>query len=393
MVFFLASLHCYLKYVQCRGIARCTWFLLSLAAFTLSLLSKPVAVILPLVLLTCDLCVREDRSGWGKLLLEKVPFALFALAAGWVALMTQAPEAHGGRITLDAAAYLETMLTMLTVLTRYFLLIFWPAELSIVYSISPATGWSPALVAGLVLLAGATVIGRQLMSGAPKMFFWFSLFFIGLLPVSQLVPLVTLMNDRYLYIPMAGMATFISMAAVTMYHKVFNGKAPIAVLFFLLTVTLGTLSHGRVKVWHDTLSLWKDATKKSPASSTAWAGLGNALELAGNDTAALDAYLRALELNPTARAPLGYASLLFQKMGMREESQKLALRLVEYYPNYPDGWLTCGENFFYDGKPDKAESAFSKVLEIEPDNHLATAWLQKLKRAGRYDIKQRKPGF
>lgn len=388
MAFFLAALHCHLSYASNRGASRWAWYLLSLVAFALSLLSKPVAVILPLVLLTYDFCFRGDRHERRKQLLEKVPFILLALAAGWLALMTQAPGAQGGRLALDSASHLQTLLTMPTVLSRYLLLIFRPTELNIVYSIPLATDVTPAVIAGSALLAGYMVIGWLLMRNATRLFFWYSLFFIGLLPVSQIVPLVTLMNDRYLYLPMAGMATFISLATASLCHKIFTGKKTLVIGLLFVSVTLGALSHERVKTWHDTLSLWKDATEKAPASATAWAGLGNALELAGNERTALEAYRRALDLNPADRASLANATLLYQKMGLAAESQRLAFRLVEYHPGSVAGWLTIGENFAKEGKKSDAEAAFRKVLAIDPNNSGAREWLQWLQLAQERSGKQ-----
>ena len=381
MVFFLAAMHCHVSYAKCAGRSRRSWYLLSLGAFSLSLLCKSVAVVLPLVLILYDLCFRTDKGSVPRLLAEKLPFLLLALIASLVAVATQAPAAHGGRIEVDAASHLQIMLTMVTVLKKYLLLVFWPAQLNIVYTIPLEEAATPGFLAGAALLTGIIAAGLLLARKAPRMFFWYCLFFIGLLPVSQIVPLITLMNDRYLYFPMAGLSVFAAAGTAYLLGRTRTGNVPFVALMLLLAATLGFAAHERVQVWRNTLVLWKDSAEKSPESATSWSGLGNAFEMEGRNREALAAYERALALNPEDKGALVFASLLYQNMGMLTESQTLALRLVRRYPRNVDGWLTIGENFAKSAETEKAKAAFLKVLEIEPGNLNAEEWLAWLNRS------------
>ena len=198
MLFFLVAWECYCRYREAAPDRGKTAYLLSLSAFVLALLSKSIAVIFPIVLIMYDFCF--PAAGRRVALLDKIPFFFAAGVIAAVTMYSQMPNVGaGGRIPgLHGGSVLATVFTMLPVFCRYLGMTVWPSALSADYN--PPVHQSPdsvVLGAFLVLLA-AVWGGWRLYRYDRRLGFWVAFFFVALLPVSQIVPLYTLINDRYL---------------------------------------------------------------------------------------------------------------------------------------------------------------------------------------------------
>src|SRR5262249_44903941 len=95
---FVLTLLAYLRYIPASGRPRALWYAAALGAYVLCLLSKAMAMTLPAVLLILDVYPLRRLSGW-RVWVEKLPFALLALAAAVVALIGQRKGALLQRIT------------------------------------------------------------------------------------------------------------------------------------------------------------------------------------------------------------------------------------------------------------------------------------------------------
>lgn len=300
MFFFLISWYCYVFHREKDGISSTIVYYVSLIAFLLAILAKSVAVILPPVLLLFNVCFREkSRKG---LCADLIPYVIIAGLAAILALKSQSPEYDGGRVhTYYGGSILNTAFTMLPVLVRYLGMLFWPANLSAWYDPAIRSGADSAVtLSGLLLLAliGAGVI---LWRRKRDLFFWYALFFIGLVPVSQLVPLTTLMNDRYLYFPMLGAAPFVCamlLPKATAADLLFPGRQLVlAIVFTAVIVLCAFTSYQRSAVWKDSVTLWSDTAMKAPNVHLVHHGLGCALLQAGRLDEAITELTTALQLN------------------------------------------------------------------------------------------------
>jgi hypothetical protein len=211
MLFFLLSLIWYILYREQSGKRQGLFYVSSLIAFILALLTKSVSVILPLVFIALDFCIipKRDRKNLKKLLIDTIPFIAVAFVFVLVTIYSLSMIMGGGRTSYLNGTPFNTLFTMLPVFIRYVKLIFWPADLSAVSAPAIKTGIDIEVALAALLLSLIMALGIFLYHRKRDLLFWLVLFFIGLLPVSQIVPIVTLMNDRYLYFPMLGAAAFI----------------------------------------------------------------------------------------------------------------------------------------------------------------------------------------
>src|SRR5262249_38272914 len=128
-----------------------------------ALLTKPVAVVLPLTIALLDIPLRRVRASWNWIV-EKLPFYAYAFACVVITVMilteiASATAATGqtrirGFAGLDwyGGGPLQTFLTTLTVVPQYLGLLLWPRNLSIVYTPPIRTGVDLAVIASATLL-------------------------------------------------------------------------------------------------------------------------------------------------------------------------------------------------------------------------------------------------
>jgi tetratricopeptide (TPR) repeat protein len=217
----------------------------------------------------------------------------------------------------------------------------------------------------VLLLLG---IGGILLYARDKLlFFWYALFFAGLIPVSQIVPLVTLINDRYLYFPMLGAAAFCVSGAFRLGGMLGNSGQKMAKMFGgLLLVLLLVVTWQRIPVWKNSITLWSDAVTKVPSSKIAWFGLGNALDNNAEPAPAIRAYENALAIDPAYREGLDNISILLLAEGDYRQANLYLARTVAIYPKHFDAIMNLGTSFYLLGDYHAAETYYLRALQLKP---------------------------
>jgi Tfp pilus assembly protein PilF len=367
MVFFLLALLLYRVYAE-GGPRRRHAYAGALAAFILALLAKAVVVVLPLLLVCLDLCFLE-RGAARRRLADKLPFILAAAGVGVLTLVSQDAAIGGGRSEYWGGSLGTTLLTMVPVTVRYLGMVLWPRSLSPAYAqpFKDGVDGSVALSAlVLCVLAAGTV---WLFRRDRRLAFWPLFAGIAFLPVSQVVPLVTLMNDRYLYFPILGAAALAGAgASIARDHLGRQGRRICLAATALLLLPLPYFSQRQAAVWADTTTLWRHAVTVEPACSLAWLGYGHSLMNDGYPREALDALLRAYALYPSDEDTLLNLGLIYKRIGTPLEGRPFLLALVREAPANRGGWEALGENYLATGEYGPAAEALRRALALRPDD-------------------------
>lgn len=265
MAFFLIAFLCYEIY---RRTGKRMPYLLAAGSMAAAVLSKSIAVIFPLTVLLYDLTAPQQRPR-SRLArgLDLLPFVLVAAAAALMAITSQSLDNGGGRRQYHGGSPAATFFTMVPVLVSYLRDCVWPFGLSPSYDIPVRVAPDMVFVADLGVLAFTVWGGVHLFRQKRELLFWYGLFFIALVPVLQIVPLITLKNDRYLYFPLLGFAVLAVKAAggALQYlgsRGVSWGKYPLYGLMLLLPL----LSFRQCLHWKDDLSLWNRAVSVDPGN-------------------------------------------------------------------------------------------------------------------------------
>jgi Flp pilus assembly protein TadD len=339
----------------------------SVAAFVISLLSKSTTLVLPVILVLYDLCFPE--GGRRLRLKDKMPYVL---AAGVFALVTfsiQTSEFQGGiRIPYHGGSPLATFYTMLPVFCRYLGNVVWPAGLSALYSPPVHSSIDGAVAAAAFLIAVVIWAGIRLFRIDRRLGFWVMFFWIGLLPYSQIVPIMWLMNDRYLNLSMIGVAALAGSGAVFLRERL-GAQRPVLLyaLLALPVVALSVVSFQRAAVWRDGLTLWSDTVLKTPASSRAWEHLGEVYKFTGKTDSAREAYERGLTLDPSNTEILYGLGDLYTELGELDKGYALLKDLLRIKPGYVMGWASLGNNYLKRGNYVEAEKAYKLARALQPD--------------------------
>lgn len=354
-------------------------YLLIVATFALALLSKPMAVSLPLVLLLLDywpLARRDDlpiERRWKLLTLEKLPLFLMSAASGAVTIVAQRA---GGAIADPTVLTLPMRIqNALISYAAYIGKIFWPSNLSNYYPhpIKPWP-WPDVLAAAFVLLAitAATIFfrhSRYLVTG------WY-LFLITLVPVIGLVQVGRqAMADRYVYFPCIGIFIIVAWGLGDLFSSVAIPPTVPAVAALAVIAALAVATTQYLPYWHDGVKLFsRAAVLAGPPDFTIEEALGDALATAGRPTEAYPHYANACTIAP--RFPLCHyniSEILFNHHQLRDALEQV--QLAGSLTDNRDLALSCLINSAQIqlalGDYQNAQIQASAALQIDPSNTTA----------------------
>jgi tetratricopeptide (TPR) repeat protein len=283
--FGLAALLCWLQAGQrARPMA---WRALALVLFAAAILSKEVAVVLPLALLL--LRGREPTPGWQLPLLALFVTAtvllLFALF-GYQRLLSM-PLPRG--LFANLASEAHALYYLLGQLLR-------PHALNIDPDLPELTAWSVPLVLELSGIAGAILLAWQQRRHRCWLSFGIGWLVLMLLPTHTLIPRLDLASERHLYLSAMGLYWLAGVALVWLPTRLPTSAG--TMLIVLLACTGAVFTAHRNQDYRDEVSLWQATVRLSPDKARAWNNLGYAQALAGQTPAARKAFQRTLELNP-----------------------------------------------------------------------------------------------
>jgi len=318
--FFLLALCLYVRAGNGHG-AR---YWASVGLFFIATLCKETALVLPAALVAYDAVLQPwNRSR----ALRWLPF--LAVAAGYVALRWHAlgglaPERRHAELT-----GLQLLVNVFPLLAAYLWKLVFPFGLNAFHVLHPVESlleWKGLMSASVVAtVGGAAYLARTRHRGA---FMCLVLLLLPLLPVLYIPALgENTFAERYLYLPSAGFAVLVALAAAKL-SAIHAGWTAAAI-----AVLVGLYSGGTVQrnaIWKDDYTLYRDTIEKSPDAVMIRYSLANALLDRGRVDEAIAHYQAALAgLPEDARARSNYGMALFKKGQLDEaiEQYQIALRL------------------------------------------------------------------
>lgn len=272
------------SYIEAKRIGRRLAYALTLLCFALSLLSKPMAVTFPVVLLLLDYYTgRLDV----RAAMFKLPF--FALSAASSALTIMAQKnviVAVQELSLDARIVIASR-----AIWFYLGKLIMPLNLSPLYPLSEGYSFNdPLSIAALVGVAGLVVMCMVRFRKNTGVVALVAYYLITLIPVLGLVQVGSqAAADRYMYLPMLGPAGILA-AAIALY---LSPRRAIA-LTVALSIPLAALSLMQIKHWHDSKSLWSRAVSLAPRNAIVNLGYATYLLEANKNQEAMGYLDRAL---------------------------------------------------------------------------------------------------
>jgi Flp pilus assembly protein TadD len=364
------------------GGARRRWYWRSVALFALALLSKSMAVSLPIVLLILDVYPLRRLSWWPglwhdaaarRVLAEKVPFLLLSLAASTTAFFALTRSASAGSLAL--LGWLDRLAVSVYAIAFYLWKTAVPVNLSPLYELPvrlDPTTWPFVLSAAVVLaLTASAIFCRRRWPALTAV--WLA-YVVILLPVLGIVQNgVQIAADRYTYLSclgwalLAGSGFAVSWNVLTRSHAARTRSFALAGLAGSVVIALAATTWNQAHVWHDSDTLWAHALSTSP-SSVAHASLGALRHLQGQLPEAIEHYRAALRINPrSAEAHMDLGSALATQGQVPEGIEHLreALRVR---PNFAHAHVNLGRVLAYQGQLQEAVEHYRAALRVVPDS-------------------------
>ena len=356
--FFLGALINYLYYLRNKS-GSC--YYLAVLLYILSLLSKAMAISLPLVLFLVDYI---SYRKYDKIMVwDKIIFLVLSFCFGMIAvfgLNTIGVTRIGG----PTNPWQELLIAGYAV-NFYLCKIFAPIKLACVY---PYTGVKTSFVYSLLaasLLAALAVFSRKYTR---KIFFGSAFFLSTVFPVLQFVPVTSvIVADRYAYIPLVGTFYIIGEAVSWLYGK--KTKFPVFRLALLTVATvvliaLPLLTRDRCKAWKNSLTLWKDTIEKMPEAEVAYYSLGCEYQRMGKNNEAKDLYWQAIKINPRYLAAYNNLAVIYVDAGQTDKAIYLWDKVVRMDPSSALGHAILAKLYFGQKQFDFAIRHCDKVLEL-----------------------------
>jgi tetratricopeptide (TPR) repeat protein len=301
--FWYVSIWAYISYIRRPRAGK---YAVLVIAFIFGLLSKPMIITLPCVLLLLDIwplkrvSFRKNNStvldSMQLLLKEKAPLFFLSIAGGLAAIYAQ--KAGGGLGSIAEYPMTVRLSNALISYKGYILKTLWPHDLAVYYPYLLDHSYLSILTA-LLLLIGFTCLTIFQIRTRPYLFVGWLWFLGTMIPVIGIFKIGDFsMADRYTYIPVTGLFIIIiwSGAEWLVLRRGWRyAAAGITALVFMLLVIL--TSH-QITFWRTSEDLYRRALEVTEKNYMAHYGLGHTLASTGRFPEAVEQFKKAAQLRP-----------------------------------------------------------------------------------------------
>jgi tetratricopeptide (TPR) repeat protein len=352
------------------------FYFLALALFALGLMSKPMVVTLPFVLLLLDYWplgrFQPALGGAGQapsrqLIAEKLPLFLLSVASSIVTFWAQ--KSTGAVVTFETIPLSDRLANAAIAYGMYAIKAFWPSDLALPYPFILDLPAMKVVVAGICLL-GTTVLCFMGARRAPYLLVGW-LWFVGtLVPVIGLVQVGgQAMADRYTYIPLIGLFIMVAWGAVDLSARWWHQELGLAVLAGVILTGCFICTRFQIAHWRNSFALFSHTIEVTKRNALAEEKLGFTLALSRKLPEAMRHFDAALQLSPDYQPALlnrAHTILLLGRIdeaiaGYREAiSNRPASNERAYYQ------LACA--LILQKKWNEAKTNFLTALRCNPDS-------------------------
>jgi Flp pilus assembly protein TadD len=368
-----------------------------LAFAALALLSKPMAVTIPFVIVLLEMCPLSSalpgalgvapRASLGRAAARWWP--LFAMAAASSAVTFVVQRASGGVVSFEHVPFVHRLSNALLSVWRYVGQTAWPASLAPFYPFPRAP--SPALAAlaaaGIALATGAALARRARCPQIAAGWFWYA----GMLfPVIGIVQVGGQAHaDRYTYLPSIGLlvAAVWGVGERAAGRRATRGSLAAGAAAAIALLAFATAR--QVDRWRDTRTLFTHALAVTRDNNVAHLCLGDMLLHEGKTAEALPHLLEAVRLAPQIPGPYNLLGAALGDQGQNEAAAEVFRQALQLVQN-ADLHHNLGFALARLSSLDEAIREFENALALDPDHLPSLAHLgESLRAAGRLDESER----
>ncbi|MFH0866265.1 MAG: tetratricopeptide repeat protein [Bacteroidota bacterium] len=365
--FMLGGLIHYMKYL--KNELRLKYIILTLIFLIFALLSKPSAVVFPLLLLVIDYYLGRKINK--KVLIEKVPYFAFAISFGIIAIM--AAGSVEGINTLKDYTFFDRIFFVAHAIMFYIYKLIIPVALSAkhFYPLKQG-GFLPAeyyvSFAALVLII-ITIIkygkkNREIISGC----------FFYLACISIVLPVVpvgdTVVAERYSYLSYTGLLLIIgflfdkyknTIVLKIKTNRIFGFLMAAFIIFFSM------VTYSRIEVWKNSDSLWTDVIKKDAYAVLAYIARGDAKAAEADYEAASKDYTMAIGVDSVSFVAYNNRGYVHIKTQQYDKAETDLNRAIQLQPAFTKAYYNRSCLYIEMKEYEKAIDDCNKTLLLSPE--------------------------
>jgi len=375
-LFWFLTLLLYAEYMAKRKPLQ---YILTLSSFVLGLLSKPMLVTLPIVMLLMDFwpfgCYQykeqdqESHQLFGRataLVLEKIPFFVCSFFSAAVTIYAQN---KGGAIkTLDAVPIGLRIENTLISYVKYIARAFWPQDMAVLYPM-PLTYQLWQVIGSILVLFFVTVAVIRFGRRCPYLPMGWSWFLVTLVPVIGIITVGSQsMADRYSYIPFIGLFIMAAWGGGADLMKGLHQRKSILALFGGgVIIASAALTWQQLDYWRDNISLYNHTLEVTTGNFLIYDNLGSALDRKGYLDAAIQAHREAIRINPNYAAAYTNLGVIFERQGSLDAAIQAHREALRINPNFAEAHYNLGACLERKGSLEAAIQEYRENLRITPD--------------------------
>jgi tetratricopeptide (TPR) repeat protein len=379
-VFFMLALLTYLHYTRAPSTGR---YLTLALVVALGLMSKPMLVTVPFVLLLLDYWplgrIESGNRHTGRrllpLILEKIPLILLSAVSSIVTYLAQ----RGAIGWTEQLPMWERINNALVSYVVYIQQMFWPVNLAVFYPHpeNRLAGWQTMLA--VIVLVGITLAAFFLRKKAPYLVTGWCWYLGMLVPVIGLVQVGWQGHaDRYTYLPQIGLYIAITWAIADLTRLWRLQRLAVSITGVLIVAALAWRAALQTSYWRDSETLFTHALAVTPDNDVALNNLGIIFMDKGQLDDAISKLQAAVDLRPeNGPAHNNLAKALLQK-GRMNEAMVHYRKFLEIEPNNVEARNILGTALIQQGRVREAVEQWQEALTIQPDNGNAAsnlAWV------------------
>jgi tetratricopeptide (TPR) repeat protein len=373
--FFFFAFYLYLKGREESGRKKITYFVFVLFTILLATLSKPSAVVFPAVILIFEIAARQ--KGWVDFV--KKHWLFFALSVFvsvlFTSILIKVMFEAGGVKPYRGGTFFNNLLVSFYAFLYNIKLLAFTVNYSAAYTINVP---NPILGLRTLLFVGVTLVLTGLSFWSLKrtkiIFFAFWFFVVTMLPYLNLIPISTLLADRYVFIASFSYVLLLGVLFDRLYSyrraRFSEGffKLLSIVLFLFLFTGYSFMTIHQNRIWENSYTLWSDAVEKYPGSNTANALMGVVYMEIAMDQEAVKYLEKAVEILPYDYQSRNNLGIVYGRLDEPEKALKEFGTAIQLRPD--DDTIKINLSVFYQRQKEykKAEEVLKYLQSRNPKN-------------------------
>lgn len=354
--FFLGSFYFYLKSKQKFPKYSLAYFL-SLILAEIAIFYYEITIVLPLIIVFYDYCFEGNlfRISPSKVIIKRYsPFFAGSIFYIFVRFFLLQIGSRGEY--LNGSLYI-TMLTMTKAFVIYLTVLIFPLNLTINHTIMPGVQvwinpftnmqalrsqsiFDLDILRNLGIIIGLLLISVKCLKRYPLISFSIGWIFIAFLPVSFVIPLNVILQERYAYLASFGFVLLLSTIFYYLlnlkFHKSFAKIIRPGLILLITVIIFGYFyrTYLRNKDWHDSITMGLRLVEQLPKDVVVNHSLASYYQLKGDDDLAIKYYKKSLEIEPNVLDAYYQIGIIYQGQGKKDEAIASFAQALKLSPDF-----------------------------------------------------------